>query len=331
MNRVLGILILVISISAAWIYMDYQSFLEQPLNIPEPGITLDLKQGTSVRKLAARLQTQRVIKVPLYFRAYARLNKLSARIKAGEYWLISGITPVQLFDQLVEGKVTNYSVTLIEGYNFKEMLAKLAENKAIDHQLTGKNAAEIMALLGKPELSPEGQFLAETYHFPKATPDIALLKRSHVELQKLLQQAWEERDDKLPYKTPYDALIMASIIEKETGQASERRKIAGVFVRRLKKGMLLQTDPTVIYGMGDRYKGNIRKKDLRQDTPYNTYVHKGLPPTPICMPGKAAILAAMHPEDGNELYFVAKGNGEHYFSATLKQHNAAVRKFQLKR
>ena len=188
-----------------------------------------------------------------------------------------------------------------------------------------------MEKLGKPELHPEGQFLPDTYAFARGTLDINILSRAHQALNEALLENWSKRSEKLPLQSPYEALILASIIEKETGKAQERPLIAGVFTKRLKKGMKLQTDPTVIYGMGDNYKGNIRKKDLREDTPYNTYVHKGLTPTPISLAGKAAIHAATHPDEQGYLYFVAKGDGSHYFSKTLKEHNAAVRKYQLKK
>ncbi|OQX34605.1 MAG: aminodeoxychorismate lyase, partial [Candidatus Sedimenticola endophacoides] len=249
----------------------------------------------------------------------------------GEYDIPHGTTPETLIALLVSGRVKSYSLTVIEGWTFSQLLELLAGEEAIRQTFEGVGPAEIMQRIGHPEEHPEGRFLADTYHFPRGTTDLAFLKRAYQAQADLLASEWQRRDPELPLDAPYAALIFASIIEKETGVASERARIAGVFVRRLRKGMKLQTDPTVIYGMGKRYNGNIRKRDLLEDTPYNTYVHRGLPPTPIALPGADAIHAALHPSDGKALYFVAKGNGEHHFSATLEEHNRAVRKYQLRR
>ena len=330
-GRLIGILLIVAAVAGGWQYLKYQEFTRQPLRLPDSGLSLTVEPGMSLGQLAHRLKERGVIDNPLFFKLLARQQRQASRIKAGEYHVIAGVTPVQLLDQLVAGKVMNYAFTIIEGWRFSELLDHLAADSIVTHKLTGGDEKTIMRRLGYPDEHPEGRFLPETYYFPRGLGDIALLKRAHDEMARFLAQAWEERDENLPYKTPYEALIMASIVEKETGKAAERPRIAGVFVRRLRKGMLLQTDPTVIYGMGDRYKGNIRRGDLRRDTPYNTYTRRGLPPTPICLPGKDAILAALHPADGKSLYFVARGDGSHQFSATLKQHNRAVRKYQLKR
>ena len=219
----------------------------------------------------------------------------------------------------------------MEGWNFKQVLAAVSGHEALKHTLKGLTDGEIMARLGHPGEHPEGRFYPDTYKFPRGTTDAAFLERAYQSMSRLLAEEWGKRDPDLPLKTPYEALILASIVEKETGVADERSEIAGVFVRRLRKGMKLQTDPTVIYGMGDNFKGNIRRRDLKQDTPYNTYVHTGLPPTPISMPGSAAIRAVLHPAPGKSLYFVARGDGSHYFSKSLAEHNRAVRKFQLKK
>jgi UPF0755 protein len=227
--------------------------------------------------------------------------------------------------------VISYSFTLVEGWTFQQVLEAVREQEALQGTFENLTAEAIMERLGHPGEHPEGRFLADTYHFPRGTTDLALLQRAYGAMQEFLQQEWDRRAADLPFKTPYEALILASIVEKETAVAEERPQIAGVFIRRLRKGMKLQTDPTVIYGMGERFDGNIRRRDLSENTPYNTYVHRGLTPTPISMPGRDAIRAVLHPADGKSLYFVAKGDGSHYFSATLQEHNKAVRKYQLKR
>jgi len=204
-------------------------------------------------------------------------------------------------------------------------------NEALVHSLVGLSAAEIMQRLGHEDEHPEGRFLPSTYHFPKGTTDLKFLRRAYLSMQNSLHKKWQEREEGLPLKSPYEALILASIVEKETGLASERPAIAGVFIRRLNRGMLLQTDPTIIYGLGEDFDGDIRRRDLKKETPYNTYIHKGLTPTPICLPGEAALDAVMHPETGKSLYFVAKGDGSHQFSNSLIEHNRAVRKYQLKK
>jgi UPF0755 protein len=252
-------------------------------------------------------------------------------LKTGEYTLLRGMTPRSLLDLVTDGHVIQYSLTVIEGQTFREMLDRIASHAVIEHTLEGLDDEEIMARLGHPGIHPEGRFLPDTYNFPRSTTDLAFLQRAYNAMIDQLQLAWEERQEGLPFKSAEEALILASIVEKETGRAEERPVIAGVFVRRLQKGMKLQTDPTVIYGMGASFDGNIRLRDLRKDTPYNTYTRSGLPPTPIALPGVDAIHAVLHPAAGNSLYFVAMGEGRHYFSSTLKQHNLAVDKFQKKK
>ncbi len=330
-GRLLGLLLLVGALLGGWYYLQYQDFALRPLHLPDNGLDLTVEPGTSLGRLARRLEARGVIDNALFLKLLARQRGQANRIQAGEYHIIAGATPAQLLDQLVSGRVTNYHFTIIEGWRFRDLLEHLAADPVLEHRLKDLDAADVMRRIGHPGEHPEGRFLPETYAFPRGLADTALLKRAHDEMARFLARAWEQRDKALPYKNPYEALIMASIIEKETGKASERAQIAGVFVRRLRKGMKLQTDPTVIYGMGDRYHGNIRRRDLRRDTPYNTYTRAGLPPTPICLPGKDAILAALHPAPGKALYFVARGDGSHQFSATLKEHNRAVRKYQLKR
>jgi UPF0755 protein len=239
------------------------------------------------------------------------------------------MTPESLLRKLAGGEVIQHAITLIEGQTFREMLALIAANDKIVHTLDGASAGEIMARLGHEGENPEGRFLPDTYHFPQGTTDLAFLQRAYNAMERLLAGEWAARARGLPLNTPYEALTLASIVEKETGLAEERPAIAGVFIRRLLKGMRLQTDPTVIYGLGERFDGDLRAGDLRTDTPYNTYTREGLPPTPIAMPGAASIHAVLHPDKGDTLYFVANGNGGHYFSRTLKEHESAVQKFQL--
>ena len=263
------------------------------------------------------------------FRAYVWLNNRDLSIKAGEYTLVDIDNIPDLIAKVGRGDVINYAITLIEGKTFKEYRAQLAANTVLEKELSDMSAAEIMRTLGSPGLHPEGQFAPQTYFFQKGDSDLDLLRQAHKRLKQVVENAWENRSDDVQLKSPYELLIMASIIEKETGAARERPTISGVFNNRLRIGMKLQTDPTVIYGMGDRYKGNIRRKDLTTDTEYNTYTRYGLPPSPIAMAGEASINAAANPETTESLYFVGKGDGSHYFSRTLREHNNAVIKYQL--
>ncbi|MCV6613153.1 MAG: endolytic transglycosylase MltG [Amphritea sp.] len=307
-----------------------QSYLDTPLNIDQPEIVL-VEPGSSFRKVGNELANRGLLEKPDWLAFFIRIQKVGHMLKAGEYQLEPGVTPRTLVVQLIEGKSIAYNFTIIEGSTFKELRASLKGNQQIKQTLADYTDSQIMNLLGLKDKHPEGMFLADTYQFQRGMSDLDLLRRANQLLKDELEKAWQNKAEKLPYKSSYEALIMASIVEKETGLSSERPEIAGVFVRRMYKGMRLQTDPTVIYGMGDNYKGNIRRKDLRQPTPYNTYTIDGLPPTPIALVGREAIHAALHPNDGKALYFVAKGDGSHQFSATLQQHNAAVRKYQLKR
>ena len=266
-----------------------------------------------------------------YLSLYARLTGQDAAMKAGEYRLGPGMRAIDLSALLVSGKVVLHELTLVEGWRFSQALQAVKDNTALTSTLPEYTAAAVMTGLGRPELHPEGRFYPDTYRFPRGATDLAFLQRAFNRMEELLAAEWQTRAGGLPYKNADEALIMASIVERETSVAAERFDIAGVFVRRLQKGMRLQTDPTVIYGLGAAFDGNIRRRDLIADTPYNTYTRRGLPPTPNCLPGRASIHAALHPAPGNSLYFVAKGDGSHYFSATLAEHNAAVRKYQLKR
>jgi UPF0755 protein len=331
LNRLIGILIFVASILMAWGWLEYDDFVKTPLALPEGGMNYDLKPGTTIRRVAADLQERGILNKPVLLHILARLSGQASRLKAGEYHLSQAITPPQLLEILTSARVVQHSLTIIEGWSFRQMMEAVRHDPALTHTLEGVEDKDVMAALGLEDVDPEGRFYPDTYHFPKGTTDKEFLLRAYRRMQEVLQSVWEKRDENLPLKSPYQALILASIIEKETGVPEERGKIAGVFVRRLRKGMLLQTDPTVIYGMGEAYDGNIRRRDLSTDTPYNTYIHKGLTPTPIAMPSGAAIEAALHPEAGTALYFVATGDGGHHFSDTLEAHNKAVRKYQLKR
>ena len=329
--RISGILVIVGSFALAWLCMDFDTFRDNPLHVSNDGYRLLVKPGSSLKSIAATLVDDRLIEHPWYLIGLGRYLKLDNKIQAGEYYIQADTTPDTLLAQLTKGSVVQYSLTLIEGQRFAEMFARIAEDQVLQHDLTDKTAEEIMTELGARGQHPEGRFLPETYKVTRGSTDTKLLRRAYRDMESFLNEAWSQRDKDLPLQTPYEALILASIVEKETGRADERKQIAGVFVRRLKKGMRLQTDPTVIYGLGDSYDGDIRYRDLRTDTPYNTYTRDGLPPTPIAMPGKDAILAALHPAQGTSLYFVARGDGSHYFSATLTEHNAAVDKYQRKR
>ena len=283
------------------------------------------------RTVARDLEAAGIIKDARYLKWYGRYTGQANRIRAGEYRLTDTLVPDDLLALLVSGKSVNYSLTLLEGWNIRQVRAAVAAHEALEQTLEGVDNEELMNLLGLPGVHAEGQFFPDTYQFTRGMSDLEFLRRAQRTLDRELATAWAQKAEDIPLNSPYEALILASIVEKETGQASERAQIAGVFARRLRKGMKLQTDPTVIYGMGERFDGNIRRKDLREDTPYNTYVHTGLPPTPIAMPGRGALQAAVNPAPGKAIYFVAKGDGTHAFSTTLAEHNAAVRKYQLKR
>lgn len=312
--------------------VQYQRFIDQSLQLDTPFI-FSVEPGSNLKTISEDLQQQGLTTMPpLYLQLYGRLTGQAHQIKAGEYRVEPETTLPQLLEQMVSGKVVMNALTIVEGMTARELIDAVHAHPKIVKTLETVDEKAVMAALGKPEKNGEGWFLPETYHFPSGTSDIDFLARAYQQMQLSLQQAWEQRDEDLPYETPYEALIMASIIEKETGIAEERPQIAGVFVRRLEKGMRLQTDPTVIYGMGDKFDGNLRRKDLRTDTPHNTYTRAGLPPTPICLPSIESIEAALHPAEGDSLYFVATGKeGRHVFSATLREHNNAVRKYQLKK
>jgi len=327
--KISAVVVLLGSLLAGWFLMGYNQFLNSPINVQAEPYYYQIKQGETLRQVSNNLYLAGIIEHPKYLVWHGRLTRVANKIQMGEYAFKPGMTPKDILQDISTGKTVQYSFTLIEGWNFREMMQELRKSEQLVHTLEGLNNKQIMEKLGFPDQHPEGRFLPDTYHFPRGTTDVDFLKRAYQATDQYLQEQWPDRQADLPYKEPYDALIMASIVEKETGLASERPAIAGVFVRRLKKKMRLQTDPTVIYGLGEKFDGNLRRRDLVNDTPYNTYRRNGLPPTPISMPGKEAIRAALHPEDGDALYFVSRGDGSHEFTSNLRDHNRAVVKYQL--
>lgn len=317
---------LFVALAASLLYQ----FFFKALPLPAEGYSYELERGQVLSHLSNKLQADNIISNARLLNGFARLKGLDKKIHAGEYHLAQGSTLLDLLAQIEKGETLKRSITFVEGWTVKQLLAALLEEDALD----SKNISDQDALrvsLGMQEQHLEGLFFADTYFFSKGTSTLSLLKHAHQKLETVLQEEWQQRSDNLPLNSAYEALILASIVERETGIASERPLIAGVFVNRLKKGMRLQTDPTVIYGMGDSYQGKIGRKHLETYTPYNTYRISGLPPTPIAIVGRESIHAVMHPLQTQHLYFVAKGDGSHYFSPTLKEHQEAVRKFQLNR
>lgn len=318
-------LIALLFIIALALLLDFYFFLQKPLGLDQ-ATSYDFKPGTSVSALARDLEQQQIIPNRLYFSILTRLTGSAKQLRAGEYELIPGMTVWQLHELLKKGKVRLYSLTLVEGFNFRQMMQAVHASEYLDHQLKGLSGQQVMQQIGYPGEHPEGRFFPDTYHFPRGTSDIQLLRQAYAEMQKRLAQAWQLREVGLPLKSAYELLTLASIVEKESAVAEERGIIAGVFVNRLRKGMRLQTDPTVIYGIGEEYDGDIRFRDLRKDTPYNTYTRHGLPPTPIAMPGQGALDAASQPEETEYIYFVATSDqsGRHIFSTNLVDHERAV-------
>ena len=327
--RVLLVLMLAAGAIGAGLWLDYGAFVKTPVPLPEESTILDIQRGTSLRGLARRMTDEGILKHPYYFIALAYRQGDQARIKAGEFELTAGMTPVDVLARITSGQVVQHPVTLVEGWTFRQAVAAIEAQDRFSGELADLSDEDLMAKLGRPGEHPEGRLFPDTYRFPRDTPRLSVLQRAFQRMEQVLAEEWAGRREGLPIDSPYEALILASVVEKETGAAHERPEIAGVFVRRLRKGMRLQTDPTVIYGMGDRYEGRIRRADLREATAYNTYVIDGLPPTPIALPGRAAIHAVLNPADGDSLYFVSRGDGTHVFSATLDAHNQAVRRYIL--
>ena len=304
-------------------------FAYSPIELGKDSVDFDIEAGSRFRSVSRQLAEQKILKDPYSFELMARLLGQAADLKAGIYVIKNGTTPLVLLDQITSGITGQVSITFIEGWTFAQMRQALNQNDAVKHMTMGETDQQILKQIGAQENHPEGLFFPDTYFFSPNTSDRDILKRAYMTMQTKLDKAWSEKGAGLPYQTPYQALIMASIVEKETGRAAERPQIAGVFINRLKVGMRLQTDPTVIYGLGERFDGKLHKQDLLNDTAYNTYTRDGLPPTPIAMPGVGAIQAALHPSPTKALYFVGKGDGSHFFSSTLTEHNNAVIRYQL--
>ncbi len=341
-HRIIGLTLLFLSFAGSWCWMDYQSALTKPV-VTGKTVSVEIEKGDSLNRICEKLAAQNLSIKPFWFKVIAYLGKTYNKIKTGEYELNPGLSIPDILNLFVSGKTKQYSITFPEGWNLKEILQEVEKNPNLNHQLIKTDFATLMTQLvidnktatfaGPPTSmqSLEGLIFPDTYFFEKHMSDVSLLKRAYDKMQTILQLEWLKKADGLPFKSPYEALILASIVEKETGNKAERPLISGVFVRRLQQDMLLQTDPTVIYGMGDNFHGDIGFNDLKTATPYNTYVIKGLPPTPIAMPGRDAISAALHPDSSQSLYFVSRGDGTHVFSATLKDHNLAVNRHQRKK
>lgn len=348
-NKTLILFMFISGFISWWILAGYQNALQKPIVLSKP-IVVEIERGESFSQVCKKLLDLDIGINRFWFNFIAISEQLVKKLKPGEYELKSGQTMPQLLDLFVQGKARQYAITFPEGRNFKEILQEIAKNPNIDHTLLkveGRRqmAERVSAIFCSPSFEqspqfsvpcplssdPDGLLFPDTYFFEKRTTDLAILKRAFNRMQAVLQHEWQNRASNLAVETPYQALILASIVEKETAATAERSLIAGVFTRRLQIGMLLQTDPTVIYGMGENYHGNISSENLTTITAYNTYKIKGLPPTPIAMPGRDAIYAALHPDNSNKLYFVARGDGTHEFSATLEEHNRAVNSYQRKK
>lgn len=328
MKRLLSATIALVLIAAAalgWLYWQYER-AELPLS--EPRLEVEVDRGRSAAAIAQGLRAQGVDLRPWLFRLALRVRGDGQRLRAGAYSLAQPLTLRTLLDRLTEGDVTQRSVTIVEGWTFRQMREALARHPDLRGDSQALSEQQILERIGATETQAEGLFAPDTYVFDRNSSDLELLRRAYRLQQRHLQQAWEERHPDLPYRNPYEALIMASIVEKETGRPDDRAKVAAVFVNRLRRNMLLQSDPTTIYGLGESFDGNLRKRDLRGDTPYNTYVRPGLTPTPIALPGRAAIEAALNPAAIDALYFVARGDGSSEFSDDLAAHNRAVNRYQ---
>lgn len=317
----LFLLALVIGASLAW-------WAGRPiLDADQAPVTFSISPGSGIKQASRQIAQAGVPVSPFMLEWLTRLSGKASKIKAGVYELRPGTSPWGLIGKIVRGEYLMDSLTIIEGWTFKQMREAIKQHSGLRHEASHWSEQELLAKIAPDYNVAEGLFYPETYVFARGSSDVQIYRQAHRAMMRRLNEAWEKRDPSLPYKTPYEALIMASIVEKETGQSSERKAIAGVFVNRLRLGMLLQTDPTVIYGMGERYQGRIRKRDLLTDTPYNTYTRAGLPPSPIALPGGESIEAALNPADTKALYFVARGDGTSHFSTNLRDHEAAVDKF----
>ena len=323
------VFVLALAVAAATAYLDYRRFGDGP--ITSAAATVDVPRGATIPAIAASLEAQPSPTRVLYWRILARELGVAGKLHAGEYALDAGMTPRSLLLKMAAGEVIQHRFTIVEGWTFAQLRDALAHDGLLAQTLANVDETEIMRRLDAADMAAEGQFLPETYSYVKGMSDLDILRRAHDALRKALDKTWAEHDADSPLSSGYQALTLASIVEKETARADERPQIARVFLHRLELGMKLQTDPSVIYGLGSAYDGKIHRRDLDTDTPFNTYTRTGLPPTPIAMPGKAALEAVAHPAETSALYFVARGDGSHEFSATLEAHNLAVAKYQLHR
>lgn len=316
-----GLLALLL-LAAGGVWLAYLAFLARPLDLPEDGAIVLVQRGDSVSAVVERLPVEASRAERLYWRLLTRLRPVT--IEAGEYALQPGLTPTELLDMMAEGRVLQHRFTIVEGWSYRQLRSALLRDEVLEADPANLEESVVMERLGSPARHPEGWFLPETYAYVRGDRAIDLLARAHLAMREALQAEWAGRASGLPLETPYELLILASIVERETGIAAERASVAGVFVRRLLQGWRLETDPTVIYGLGEGFDGDLRRRDLQADSPYNTYLRHGLPPTPIAMPGRPALRASAHPEDGTAMFFVASGDGGHVFSDTLEEHQRAV-------
>jgi UPF0755 protein len=322
--RVIKFVFLLALAAVAWTVW----FAFTPVSLSAATVDFSILPGSGLRAAIRQIRDAGVDIRAWQFNAIARVTKSDTGIKAGSYEISEGTTPWQLLRKITSGDFTQAEVTFIEGWTFRQMRSALDSHPDVRHEIGSLGDLELMERLGSPGVRPEGWFFPDTYLFAKGTPDTAILLRAHRAMQRRLEAAWNARATDSPLRSPYEALILASIVEKETGSPDDRARIAGVFINRMRVGMKLQTDPTVIYGLGERFDGNLRKRDLLTDTPFNTYTRDGLPPAPIAMPGTAALQATLHPASTDALYFVAKGDGSSQFSRTLDEHNRAVARYQ---
>ena len=315
----------------AWLAAGVERFMNAPMNAPAEGYSLFVERGQTLSGVAERLAADSILDHPRYLAYYARWHERDRGIQAGEYLVEPNTTPTRLLEMMERGEVVQHRVRLIEGWSWPRALAEIQSHPIVRKTLDNPTAEELARRLGLPTPHPEGWFMPATYDFPRGTTDLEVLNTAHRAMVERLEREWSERSPGLPFRNAYEALVLASIVEKETAVADERPRIAGVFVRRLQEGMRLEADPTVIYGLGADFDGDLTRRDLRRDTPYNTYRRHGLPPTPIALPGVASLHATLHPADGNELFFVASEHGRHVFSQTFAEHRAAVDLWQRRR
>lgn len=327
MLRAIKWLLLLLASAGLLMAMGYFFYAKQALTLSPAPMAFDLKTGSSLRTVARELSAAGVIGEPLLFEIFGRLHGAAPQIKAGNYEFESPTTPLKVLKKITRGDAMQVAIRFIDGWTFQQMREALDSHESVKHDSQGLSSEAIARRLGIPDAQPEGWFFPETYYFSNGASDLAILRRAHRLMQTNLNAQWAQRAASHPLATPYEALILASIVEKETGKASDRAMVASVFVNRLRMGMRLQTDPTVIYGIGDVFDGNLRRRDLQADSPWNTYTRGGLPPTPIAMPGLASIQAALNPATSKMLYFVARGDGSSHFSRTLDEHNAAVNRY----